>query len=233
MSFGNIKDNYSSLKKDIKEICDSCGRNIDEIMLIAVSKTFPDKDISELYDLGHRDFGENKVQELCDKEEVLREKEIYWHLIGHLQTNKVKFIINFVSLIHSVDSLKLAREIQKRAAQSSKLIDILIQVNTSGEDSKYGIEPDKAKQLYSEIKDFDNVRIRGLMTIGKFTENEDEIRMNFSKLRSLYDELKDTSKDFKYLSMGMTSDYRIAIEEGSNMLRIGSAIFGDREYGKI
>lgn len=233
MSFGNIKDNYASLKKDIKEISENCGRGKEEIKLIAVSKTFPAKDISELYDLGHRDFGENKVQELSEKEKELSDKEIYWHLIGHLQTNKVKYVIDYVSLIHSVDSIKLALEIQKRAAQSSKLIDILIQVNTSGEESKYGIEPGKAFKLYSEIKSFENIRVRGLMTIGKFTDNEDEIRMNFRNLRSLYNEIKVNNKDFKYLSMGMTSDYRIAIEEGSNMLRIGSAIFGDRDYSKI
>ena len=156
MSFENIKDNYSRLKGRIKEICDTTGRNPDQIKLIAVSKTFPVRDIVDLYELGHRDFGENKVQELNEKEQDLRDKDIYWHLIGHLQTNKVKYVIDYVSLIHSVDSVKLAEEIQKRAAQSSKLIDVLVQVNTSGEVSKFGIEPADTKALCKSIEAFAN-----------------------------------------------------------------------------
>ena len=230
MSFENIKDNYSRLKGSIKEICAECGRDPDQIKLVAVSKTFSRKDIADLYELVHRDFGENKVQELNEKEQALRDKDIYWHLIGHLQTNKVKYVIDYVSLIHSVDCIKLAEEIQKRAAQSSKLIDILVQVNTSGEESKYGINPVEAKELCNSITAFENIRIKGLMTIGKFTDDEKEIRNNFKLLRSLYEELEPLHSDFEYLSMGMTSDYRIAIEEGSNLLRIGSAIFGERNY---
>src|SRR5690606_12700461 len=156
--------------------------------------------------------------------------DIYWHLIGHLQTNKVKFIIDYVSLIHSVDSIKLADEIQKRASQSSKLIDILVQVNTSGEDSKFGVEPSQAGRICSDIRKLENIRLRGLMTIGKLTENEDEIRENFRLLKNLYDELLPVNNQFEFLSMGMTSDYEIAIEEGSNMIRVGSAIFGERDY---
>lgn len=229
----SLKDNYFRLKKEISGVCDNAGRDPDEIKLIAVSKTFPVSDISELYELGHRDFGENKVQELGDKEHQLRDKNIFWHLIGHLQTNKVKYVIDYVSLIHSVDSIKLAEEIQRRASGASRLIDILVQINTSGEESKFGIEPVKAKDLCSNIRKLDNIRLRGLMTIGKFTDDENEIRDNFRLLRSIYDELKPVNKDFEYLSMGMTSDYRIAIEEGSNMLRIGSAIFGERDYNNI
>ena len=230
MSFENIKDNYSRLKKSIKDTCEKCGRHEDEIKLVAISKTFPASDIADLYELGHRDFGENKVQELGEKEKELREKDIYWHLVGHLQSNKVKYIVDYVSLIHSVDSIRLADEIQRRASGASKLIDILVQVNTSGEESKFGVEPDEAKALCSDIGKLENVRLRGLMTIGKLTGDENEIRENFRALKNLFGELKPLNKDFKYLSMGMTSDYRIAIEEGSNMLRIGSAIFGERDY---
>jgi pyridoxal phosphate enzyme (YggS family) len=229
----SLKDNYYRLKKDISGVCENAGRNVEEIKLIAVSKTFPASEISELYELGHKDFGENKVQELDDKEKQLKDKNIFWHLIGHLQTNKVKYIIDYVSLIHSVDSLKLAEEIQRRASGAEKMIDILVQINISGEESKYGIEPDQAKDLCSNIRKFENIRLRGLMTIGKFTDDENEIRNNFRLLRTVYDELKPVNNDFKYLSMGMTSDYRIAIEEGSNMLRIGSAIFGERDYSNI
>ncbi len=230
MSFESIKDNYVRLKRNIKEACERSGRGQDSVKLIAVSKTFPAADIKSLYDLGHRDFGENKVQELGEKNTALDTLDIYWHLIGHLQTNKVKYIIDYVSLIHSVDSIKLADEIQKRASQSSKLIDILVQVNTSGEDSKFGVEPSQAGRICSDIRKLENIRLRGLMTIGKLTENEDEIRENFRLLKNLYDELLPVNNQFEFLSMGMTSDYEIAIEEGSNMIRVGSAIFGERDY---
>lgn len=229
----SLKDNYYRLKKDISGVCENAGRNVEEIKLIAVSKTFPASDVSDLYELGQKDFGENKVQELDDKEKQLRGKDILWHLIGHLQTNKVKYIIDYVTLIHSVDSLKLAEEIQRRASGADKITDILVQINTSGEESKYGIEPDEAKEHCSNIRKLENIRLCGLMTIGKFTDDENEIRNNFRLLRTVYDELKPVNNDFKYLSMGMTTDYRIAIEEGSNMLRIGSAIFGDRDYSNI
>ena len=230
MSFESIKDNYSRLKRNIKESCDRAGRDPEKIRLIAVSKTFPASDIDALYKLGHKDFGENKVQELSEKNEQLTRDDIYWHLIGHLQTNKVKYIIDYISLIHSVDSIKLADEIQRRASNSSKMIDILVQVNTSGEESKFGVEPDAAGKLCNEIRKLENIRLKGLMTIGKFTDDENEIRQNFRVLKNLYDDLRQVNNQFEFLSMGMTSDYTIAIEEGSNMLRVGSAIFGERDY---
>lgn len=230
MSFESIKDNYSRLKRNIKESCDRAGRDPEKIRLIAVSKTFPASDIDALYKLGHKDFGENKVQELSEKNEQLTRDDIYWHLIGHLQTNKVKYIIDYISLIHSVDSIKLADEIQRRASNSSKMIDILVQVNTSGEESKFGVEPDTAGKLCNEIRKLENIRLKGLMTIGKFTDDENEIRQNFRVLKNLYDDLRQVNNQFEFLSMGMTSDYTIAIEEGSNMLRVGSAIFGERDY---
>jgi hypothetical protein len=151
-------------------------------------------------------------------------------MIGHLQTNKVKYIADYVYLIHSVDSEKLAEEIQKQAEKRNKVLDVLVQVNTSDEMQKSGVDPDKAEKLCRYVSGLSNVRLCGLMTIGKFTDNKNIIRGNFKDLKKIYDELKTGFPDFKYLSMGMTSDYEIAIEEGANLLRIGSAIFGKREY---
>jgi len=228
MTMEFIGENYSELKKSISETCFKCGRNADEIKVVAVSKTFSSGYVLELMKEGHIDFGENKVQELMVKREELKDKNINWHLIGHLQTNKVKYIIDFVTLIQSVDSYKLAIEIDKYASKSGKSVDILIQINTSGEDQKSGVEPENAEELCRSVSGFENIKLRGLMTIGMFTDNEEIIRDNFRTLKNIYDNLKTGFKNFDILSMGMTSDYCIAIEEGANMLRIGSAIFGNR-----
>ena len=225
-----LEDNYNDLISDIKNVCEESARNFSDITLVAVSKTFPESDITFINDLGHLDFGENKVQELKSKYDNLKDKNIKWHLVGHLQSNKVKYIADFVHLIHSVDSFKLAEIIDEHAKKHNRVIDILIQVNTSNEDQKSGIEPSDASSLCDEISNLENVRLKGLMTIGMFTDDEKIIRDNFRLLRNLYMELRVTFNTFEYLSMGMTSDYRIAIEEGSNMLRIGSAIFGNRNY---
>lgn len=225
-----LKNNLSELVDNIKLVCKNTGRDFNNITLVAVSKTFPEDDISYLNDIGHLDFGENKVQELKAKYENLKHKNIKWHLIGHLQTNKVKYVSEFVHLIHSVDSLKLAEVINDQAMKHNRIIDVLIQVNTSNEEQKSGINPEDTKNLCEEIAKLNNIRIKGLMTIGMFTDDEDIIRANFKVLKSVYDELKQIYTSFEYLSMGMTSDYKIAIEEGSNMLRIGSAIFGYRNY---
>lgn len=225
-----LNDNYGSLLEDIKDTCEKTGRDFSEITLIAVSKTFPAEDIVIVNKSGQIHFGENKVQELKSKFDILGTESIKWHLIGHLQTNKVKYIAAFVYLIHSVDSLKLAEVIDEQAKKYNRTIDILIQVNTSSEDQKSGIEPEDVRSLCMEISKLENVCIKGLMTIGMFTDDEDVIRDNFKTLKSVYDELKSDYPSFKYLSMGMTSDYKIAIEEGANMLRIGSAIFGYRNY---
>lgn len=225
-----LKNNLSELVDNIKIVCKNTGRDFNNITLVAVSKTFPEDDISYLNDIGHLDFGENKVQELISKYENLKHKNIKWHLIGHLQTNKVKYVSEFVHLIHSVDSFKLAEVINDQAMKHNRIIDVLIQVNTSNEEQKSGINPEDTKNLCEEIAKLNNIRIKGLMTIGMFTEDEDIIRANFKCLKSIYDELKFVHTSFEYLSMGMTSDYKIAIEEGSNMLRIGSAIFGYRNY---
>jgi hypothetical protein len=239
MGFELIGRNLADVKNRIHDCCMKFGRNPEDITLVAVSKTFPSEAVCEAYRTGHRDYGENKVQELVSKYDALNDKEINWHLIGHLQTNKVKYIAKFVHLIHSVDSVKLADKINSEAKKAGRLIDCLIQVNTSHEEQKSGCEIEDAFCIVKEISSMDNVKVKGLMTIGKmiFDENNpvevDEVRENFRILKKLFDEIKAngiTNTDMRYLSMGMTSDFEIAIEEGSNMLRIGSAIFGYRNY---
>ncbi len=230
MNYNYLSSNYEKLIEAIKIKCDSLKRNFDEIKLVAVSKTFPPEQILEVNKLGHKDFGENKVQELMRKYNELKTYNINWHLVGHLQTNKVKYIIDYVYLIHSVDSIKLATEINKRAEEIHSVVDILVQVNTSKEEQKSGIEINKTINLCSEIANLKSIKLKGLMTIGKFTNDENIIRENFRTLRNLYEDLKPVHPGFQFLSMGMTSDFEIALEEGSNMLRIGSAIFGERNY---
>jgi len=230
MEYNYLKTNYERLSGSIKAECDKLDEDFNKIKLVAVSKTFPFEQIAEVNKFGQKDFGENKVQELRRKHERLKTYDINWHLIGHLQTNKVKYIIDYVYLIHSVDSYKLALEINKRAKGINRTVDILVQVNTSHEDQKSGVEVNESKKLCSEISKLDCIKLRGLMTIGMFTDDEKIIRENFITLRDLYEDLKVNHTNFQYLSMGMTADFKIALEEGSNMLRIGSAIFGERNY---
>lgn len=233
-----IENNLLKIKQKISRVCSQCERDPKDIYLIAVSKTFPADAIASALDYNQLDFGENRVQELLDKEPAFRDRIMHWHLIGHLQTNKVKFIVPFVFLVHSLDSLKLAQKIQTEAAKADKKIKCLIQVNTSGEDQKSGCDPKYTLKLVKEISQFENIKVKGLMTVGKMMENEKDpaerefVRSNFRQLKELFEEIKGHNIpgiDMKYLSMGMTSDYDIAIEEGSNMLRIGSAIFGKRD----
>ncbi|MBS1519161.1 MAG: YggS family pyridoxal phosphate-dependent enzyme [Bacteroidetes bacterium] len=226
-----ILSNYSSIKEKIKEVCERVGRDPEEITLVAVSKTFPFTRIIELNSIGHMDFGENKIREMRDKYYNISFQysgKINWHMVGHLQSNKVKDIIAFIHLIHSVDTYNLAEVIDTTAKKINKKVDILIQVNTSNEPQKYGVAPDETERLCRQISLLENVNIKGLMTMAKFTDDRDEIRGNFRTLKGLFDKIKPDYPDFKYLSMGMTGDYDIAIEEGSNMLRIGTAIFGER-----
>jgi pyridoxal phosphate enzyme (YggS family) len=228
MNYQYLKTNYESLLSNVKQICIETGRNFNDIIIVAVSKTFPVEDIRALNEIGHIHFGENKVQELKEKYQSLLDTNIKWHLVGHLQTNKVKYIAHFITLIHSVDNIKLALEINKYAQKLNRIIDILVQVNTSNEPQKSGVTPSESKSLCREIYNLEYLRLKGLMTIGMFTDNETIIRNNFRMLANLYKEFETEFRDFQYLSMGMTSDYRIAIEEGANILRIGSAIFGER-----
>ena len=208
-----------------------------EVILVAVSKTKPEEDILDLYNEGHRIFGENKIQDLVKKAESLP-KDIQWHMIGHLQTNKVKFIAPFVSLIHAVDSMKLLRTINKEAEKHNRVIDCLLQVHIASEETKFGLGEDEVEGFLEEVSEADlkNVRITGLMGMATFTDNFQQVREEFRKLKLIFEELKEknskTSSDFKELSMGMSNDYPIAIEEGATMIRIGSLIFGERNYTK-
>ena len=222
-----IAENIQQFKASIPE----------NVTLIAVSKTKPVEAIEEAYAVGQRDFGENKVQELTDKSEVLP-KDINWHMIGHLQTNKVKYIAPFVHLIHSLDSEKLAKEINKRAQQNDRVISCLVQVHVGDEATKFGFSPDEARAFIQSIpeKGYENIAIAGLMGMATNTEDEQIINDEFKALKNLFEELKNDSKyqldstHFQTLSMGMSGDYQIAIEEGSNMIRIGSSLFGARNY---
>ena len=197
------------------------------VTLVAVSKTKPPEAIQELYDLGQRDFGENYVQELVDKQALLPQ-DIRWHFIGHLQTNKVKYIAPFVYLIHGVDSLKLLKEINKQALKANRIINVLLQVHIAQEETKFGLDEKELEEIFnlssSQLHQLKNTRIQGLMGMASFTENEEQIRKEFRYLKTLFDKYTQ----LQTLSMGMSADYEIAIEEGSNMVRIGSLIFGSR-----
>ena len=197
---------------------------------VAVSKTKPIKDIEKIYNLGHKDFGENKVQELELKHSNLP-KDIKWHMIGHLQTNKVKKVIPLVSLIHSVDSLKLLKTINKESKKINKITDCLIQINISNEDSKYGFSEDQIDFLNkNSLNEYQNIRIRGLMGMASFSNDKSKVEKEFDFLKGIFDSKKKKLSDFDILSMGMSNDYEIALEAGSNMIRIGSKIFGSRNY---
>jgi pyridoxal phosphate enzyme (YggS family) len=205
----------------------------DNVKLVAVSKTKPVEDILNLYNLGQKDFGENKAQEILAKQPLLP-TDICWHFIGHLQTNKVKSIIPFVSMIHSIDSLKLLIEVNKQAEKHTKIIDCLLQFHIATEETKFGLDSDEASQILNspEFTLFNNIRICGVMGMATFTENIELVRNEFNKLKTIFNELKQkffNEKDyFKEISMGMSDDYKIAIEEGSTIVRIGSALFGER-----
>lgn len=202
------------------------------IVLVAVSKTKPVEAIQELYDLGHRDFGENYVQELEEKQKVLP-KDIHWHFIGHLQSNKVKYIAPFVYLIHGIDSFKLLKEVDKQAKKINRTIDVLLQVHIAQEETKFGLDENELDELLgaNELLQLMNVKIKGLMGMASFTENKEKIRTEFKYIKSLFDkhaQQRTSNIELQTLSMGMSGDYAIAIEEGSNMVRIGSLIFGER-----
>ena len=200
------------------------------VTLVAVSKTKPVEDLQEAYDAGMRDFGENKIQEMSDKYEVLP-KDIRWHMIGHVQTNKVKYMASFVHLIHGVDSLKLLKEINKQAEKNNRVIDVLLQQFIADEETKFGLDKEEIQQILQEkLQDLPNIRVVGLMGMATFTDDENQIRNEFKTLKSNFDEVKKNNADISVLSMGMSGDYQLAIEEGSTMVRIGSSIFGNRNY---
>jgi PLP dependent protein len=227
-----IKDNLDMVEQKIRNACEKVGRSRDEVTLIAVSKTKPVSMIEEVLKFGILDFGENKVQELTSKYDVLP-GNIKWHLIGHLQTNKVKYIIDKTSLIHSVDSIKLAVQIDKEAEKKGIICDVLLEVNIAREDSKYGVFEEDVLALVLEISLLKHVRIKGLMTVAPFVDDPEKNRVHFSKLRQLNIDINSKNIDnvsMEILSMGMTGDYEVAIEEGATLIRVGTGIFGERDY---
>lgn len=229
-----LKENLISVRNKIQEACLRAGRRREDVTLIAVSKTKPLEDLEEAYHLGVRVFGENKVQELVDKYDSLP-KDIEWHMIGHLQRNKVKYIIDKAAYIHSVDSLRLAETIEKEAAKRNITVNILIEVNVAGEESKFGLMPEEVDEFVTKIAEFRHIQIKGLMTIAPFVENPEENRSIFQRLHKLSVDIGSKNVDnitMRILSMGMTNDYEIAIEEGATMVRVGTGIFGARNYSK-
>jgi len=226
-----LKERYERVTDRIQAACDRSGRATDEVTLVAVSKTYPAESIQALYDLGHRDFGENNAQELSHKYEVLSRSGqcpgIRWHLIGHLQRNKVKMVVDMPWLFHALDSRRLTAEIGKRASATVSEWDCLLQVNISDEESKFGVEFDSAPDAMRTFREFEGVRIRGLMAMARPDAPEDELRSDFKRMRLLRDSL-DFDNGAGMLSIGMSQDFEVAIEEGATHVRIGSAIFGNR-----
>lgn len=228
----SLADNYNEVLSNVKLACVRSGRNLNDVTLIAVSKTKPIEMLEEIYSTGCRDFGENKVQELVEKYELLP-KDIRWHMIGHLQTNKVKYIVDKVYMIHSVDSVKLAKEISKEACKKNVTVKILLEVNIAEEDSKFGVTKDACISFYNEVSILPGIEVCGLMTIAPYVENPENNRQHFVNLAQLNIDIAHQKKDNEYmslLSMGMTGDYQVAIEEGATYVRVGTAIFGTRNY---
>ena len=215
-----------SIKKQISIINNEIKDNAE---LIAVSKTRSIEDINEAYNQGQKKFGENRVQEIVDKFNKLP-KDIEWHMIGHLQKNKVKYISEFISLIHSLDRLSLANEIDKNGKKHDKSIDCLIQIKISKEESKFGLNIDELHSFYNEVKMFKNINIRGLMGMASYTDDKELVNNEFKKMKKLFEKMKSIDSNIKILSIGMSDDYSLAIKNGSNMIRVGSKIFGKRNY---
>lgn len=236
----SIKNALDDVRRHIQEACEKTEtfpgghvkRSFPEVTLVAVSKTKPVPLLMEAYEAGARDFGENKVQEILEKYDQLP-KDVRWHLIGHLQTNKVKYIVDKVVMIHSVDSVHLARAIEKECAKIDRVMPVLIQVNVAGEETKFGIAPEEAEELVRQISEFSHLDVRGFMTVAPFVENPEENRTIFSKLYKLFLDINKKNIDnvnMNVLSMGMSGDYQVAIEEGATMVRVGTGIFGERDY---
>lgn len=229
-----INDNLTQVEKQIQEACLRAGRNRNEVTLIAVSKTKPVEMIYQVMENGIKDFGENWVQELKEKTETIPEP-LNWHLIGHLQRNKVKYIVDKVAMIHSVDSYRLAEQIDMEARKKQVTVPILLEVNVAEEESKFGLKVSEVSEVARQIATLNNVKIQGLMTIAPFVANPEENRLVFRKLRQLSVDIKSKNIDnvcMDELSMGMTNDFEVAIEEGATLIRVGTAIFGQRDYSK-
>lgn len=234
----SVAENIREVEAKIAAAAEKSGRKAEDVLLLAVSKTKPVELIGEAVKAGCVSLGENKVQEIMEKYEPMMEyapagDRIHWHLIGHLQTNKVKYIIDKVDMVHSVESLKLAEEIEKRAAQKGIVMDILIEVNMAEEESKFGVKPEDTEALLREISKMEHIRVRGLMTVAPFVENQEENREVFHQMRELLVDMNGKKIDnikMDTLSMGMTGDYEVAIEEGATIVRVGTGIFGERYY---
>lgn len=229
----SIKKNIDSILERAKDAALRSGRNPEDIMVIAVSKTVDANRAREAVEGGLINLGENRVQELVNKYEQLSDIEVKWHLIGHLQKNKVKYIIDKATLIHSVEDLELANEINKRALQHNITANVLIELNIGEEESKFGIGENEVYDFVKSMEQFENVKVLGLMTVAPFNENPEDIRWVFKKMKEIFNKIsgmKLKNTEMKYLSMGMTNDFEIAIEEGANIVRIGTAIFGARKY---
>lgn len=227
-----LAEQLQNVEKRIISACERCNRKRDDVVLIAVSKTKPIEQLTEVYAEGVRQFGENKVQELTEKYEHMP-KDINWHMIGHLQRNKVKYIVDKVALIHSVDSIRLAKAIEDEAAKKNVIVDVLLEVNVAEETSKFGFKCEEIFEALETISTLSHIRVQGLMTIAPFVENAEENRPIFAKLKKLSVDIKAKNIDninVDILSMGMTGDFEVAIEEGATMVRVGTAIFGEREY---
>ena len=227
-----LADKLAFVQKNIEEACKNADRSAQEVTLIAVSKTKPIEMLKEAYDAGARVFGENKVQEIVDKYDQMP-SDVKWHMIGHLQRNKVKYIIDKVAMIHSVDSLRLAEAIEKEAAKKDICMPILVEVNVAEEESKFGLKVEEVLPLIKEISTYPHLQVMGLMTIAPFVENSEENRDVFRKLKKLSVDIaaKNINNiNMSVLSMGMTNDYQVAVEEGSTMVRVGTGIFGERDY---
>lgn len=232
MSQINIAENLKAVEERIRAACARAGRDRSEVLLICVTKTKPVSLLEEAYRAGERAFGENRVQEIVDKFPSLP-GDINWHMIGHLQKNKVKYLMDRAVMIHSVDSVDLARVISREAVKAGRVMPVLIEVNVAGEETKFGVSPAETEDLIREIADLPGIRIRGLMTIAPYTEDPEKSRPFFRQLRELSVDIKNKSIDnvsMDHLSMGMTGDYEIAIEEGATMIRVGTGIFGERQY---
>ena len=227
-----IEANYRQVEKNIIAACKEVGRDPSEVTLIAVSKTKPTELLQEAYDAGARFFGENKVQEIQEKYEQLPE-DIQWHMIGHLQRNKVKYIVDKVAMIHSVDSLRLAEAIEAEAAKKNVKVPVLLEVNVAEEESKFGLKMEEVIPLLEEISSFEHIEVKGLMTIAPYVEDPEENREIFRQLKKLSVDIADkniNNIDMGVLSMGMTGDYMVAVQEGATLVRVGTGIFGEREY---
>ena len=228
-----IVENIANVKEKIEQACEKSGRNPSDVTLIAVSKTKPVSYIEEALQTDVRDYGENKVQEMCEKYEVLP-KDIRWHMIGHLQRNKVKYLVGKTTLIHSVDSLRLAEQIEHDFAKHNEIANILIEINIANEESKFGVAPNDAEALIREISKLPHVHVNGLMTVAPYVENPEENRIHFANMKKLSVDITQKNIDnvnMSVLSMGMTGDYQVAIEEGATHVRVGTGIFGERYYG--